>query len=445
MKWNKVFLIGLISFFLIGCQSEQQDEEHSESSVSSIISSEEDTIVLEGEVLSIDTGAITIQIDGQTYKFPEESMSIEEGDVLRLVLSGEPVTGTVNHDIEIVEVTVLTNIIEDKISSLIDEMSMEEKVGQMFLARLPEVDADLLAEQYFLGGYIWFARDFSEKTPAIIQAEITELHAAVPTNLFMAVDEEGGDVVRVSSFDAFRFEPFPSPQEAFSMGGWEEVHAVEREKAALLKGLGLNLNLAPVADVPINEDDFIYSRSFSTDAAEVADFVEQVVTIYAEEELGSVLKHFPGYGGNVDTHVGIAYDEREYQTFLDWDFIPFEAGIAAGANGILVSHNVITAIDDSMPATLSPEVISILREDLGYEGMIVTDDLIMDGLRMFTDAEEAAVLAVLAGNDLLISSEFTIQVPAVIEAVKSGRITEERIEESVSRILRTKIDLGIIE
>lgn len=229
------------------------------------------------------------------------------------------------------------------------------------------------------------------------------------------------------------------------MGGWEEVHAVEREKAALLKGLGLNLNLAPVADVPINEDDFIYSRSFSTDAAEVADFVEQVVTIYAEEELGSVLKHFPGYGGNVDTHVGIAYDEREYQTFLDWDFIPFEAGIAAGANGILVSHNVITAIDDSMPATLSPEVISILREDLGYEGMIVTDDLIMDGLRMFTDAEEAAVLAVLAGNDLLISSEFTIQVPAVIEAVKSGRITEERIEESVSRILRTKIDLGIIE
>lgn len=139
MKWNKVFLIGLISFFLIGCQSEQQDEEHSESSVSSIISSEEDTIVLEGEVLSIDTGAITIQIDGQTYEFPEESMSIEEGDVLRLVLSGEPVTGTVNHDIEIVEVTVLTNIIEDKISSLIDEMSMEEKVGQMFLARLHEV------------------------------------------------------------------------------------------------------------------------------------------------------------------------------------------------------------------------------------------------------------------------------------------------------------------
>ncbi|HJB24830.1 MAG TPA: beta-hexosaminidase, partial [Candidatus Jeotgalibaca pullicola] len=259
------------------------------------------------------------------------------------------------------------------------------------------------------------------------------------------VDEEGGEVTRVSSFEQYRSEPFLSPQEAFVWDGWEEIRAQEQEKALLLKELGLNMNLAPVADVPLEETDFIYSRAFSMDPNEVAEFVKTAVKLSQDEKVASVIKHFPGYGNNMDTHTGIAYDERDFQTFIERDFLPFQAGIEAGASAVLVAHNVITSVDETMPASLSPEVNQLLRENLSFDGIVMTDDLIMDGLRLFAETEEAAVLAVLAGNDILISSEFPAQVSAVISAVEEGRIAEEQINEAVLRILKIKLQLEIIE
>lgn len=326
----------------------------------------------------------------------------------------------------------------------LEQMTLEEKVGQLFLARLPDIEALEMAQNYHLGGYIWFAKDFSEKQPEQVQEEVSALQEASPYGMFMAVDEEGGDVIRISSFSQYRSEPFPSPQEEFQLNGWEGIEERAEEKASLLKELGFNLNLAPVADVPTAEEDFIYSRSFSTDPTLVSQFVETEVTQFKEGQVGTVLKHFPGYGNNVDTHVGVAYDDRVYETFLERDFLPFQAGIEAGTEGILVAHNVIKAIDPTLPATLSPAVIQLLRVELAFEGLIITDDLVMEGLQAFADPEEAAVLAVLAGNDLLISSDFTIQMAAVLEAVEEGRITEARIDESVRRILHIKKELGIL-
>ena len=160
--------------------------------------------------------------------------------------------------------------------------------------------------------------------------------------------------------------------------------------------------------------------------------------------IGSVLKHFPGYGSNVNTHTGIAIDERSLESFRQNDFLPFESGIEAGAPVILVSHNIINAVDSSRPASLSPAVHDILREELGFSGLIITDDLYMDAIRQYTQGQEAAVMAVIAGNDLLCCTDYETQYPAVVQAVRNGRISESRIDQSVARILLTKKMMGIM-
>ena len=163
------------------------------------------------------------------------------------------------------------------------------------------------------------------------------------------------------------------------------------------------------------------------------------------QHMGSVLKHFPGYGGNADTHTGMVYDDRPFETFVSGDFLPFSAGIKAGADMVLVAHNIVNCMDSRYPASLSPRVHQILREDLGFDGVIVTDDLYMDGVRDFAGDEQAAVLAVQAGNDLLCCTDFETQIPAVLAAVEDGTIPESRIDQSVLRILKMKISLGLLE
>jgi len=161
--------------------------------------------------------------------------------------------------------------------------------------------------------------------------------------------------------------------------------------------------------------------------------------------MGSVLKHFPGYGNNGDTHKNIIFDKRDYKQFENVDFVPFKAGIAAGGDCILVSHNIVECIDNTMPASLSNEMNRIIREELDFNGVIITDDLMMDGVSNFVSDEESAVMAILAGNDMVLSTDFQIQYNSVLQAVNDGRITEERLDESIERILRWKKKLGLIE
>ncbi len=332
---------------------------------------------------------------------------------------------------------------EDEFQDLLESMTLEEKVGQMFLARCPEQDAAVKAEEYHLGGYLLFARDFEEKTREQVRGDIETYQNSVRIPLLIGVDEEGGSVTRISRFAAFRTEPFPSPQELYSQGGLEAVRTDTEEKCSLLKSLGVNVNFAPVCDVSTNPEDFIYDRSFGQDAEMTAEYVQTVTESMKGTGVACVLKHFPGYGNNADTHTGIAWDYRSMETFENSDFIPFEAGIRSGAQLVLVSHNIVSCMDEDRPASLSPQVHEILREDLGFSGVIVTDDLVMDGIRQFTDDGNAAVLAVQAGNDLLCCTDFETQIPAVLQAVESGEIAEERIDESVLRILKLKTELGL--
>ena len=185
--------------------------------------------------------------------------------------------------------------------------------------------------------------------------------------------------------------------------------------------------------------------SILKDASATAEYVATVIDARKSEKIGSVLKHFPGYGNNTDTHNGIAYDERTYEEFVNSDFLPFSAGISHGADIVLVSHNIVNCFDADYPASLSPKVHEILREQLGFDGVIITDDLFMNAIKDFTDNDSAAVLAVKAGNDLICCKDFEEQIPAVLQAVQNGEITEERLDESVLRILNLKINLGLLE
>ena len=325
-----------------------------------------------------------------------------------------------------------------------DGLTLEEQTAQMFFVRCPETDAAALTAEYDIGGYLLFGRDFDGQTPETITSTIASYQNAAKTPMLIGVDEEGGTVVRVSSNPAFRAAKFRSPQALYDEGGFDRIVSDTAEKDALLDSLGINVNFAPVCDVSTDPNDFIYARSFGREAAQTSEYVRTVVQQMVRDKTGMVLKHFPGYGNNADTHTGIAIDERSMDSFRQSDFLPFEAGIEAGAQSVLVSHNVVTCMDADHPASLSAEVHRVLRDELGFDGVILTDDLIMDAIRDYTGGENAAVLAVQAGNDMLTSSDFLTQYNAVLAAVRDGRIAKSTIREAAVRVIDWKMQLGLI-
>lgn len=341
-----------------------------------------------------------------------------------------------------VEITVPES--RTQAEKLLSSMTLEEKVGQLFFVRVPAEDAAQAVAQYHFGGYILFGRDFQDKTREQVRADIQGYQDSAKVPLLLGVDEEGGTVVRASANPDICDEPYWSPRRLYEAGGLDLVLSVERDKIRTLQGLGLNVNFAPVCDITQQEGAFLYDRSLGQDARTTAGYVGRVVSLYGEEGMGCVLKHFPGYGNNPDTHTGIAVDERPYEAFQREDFLPFEAGIQAGAGCVLVSHNIVTCRDGEAPASLSPEWHRVLREELGFTGCIITDDLVMDAIQEYCDASSAAVQAVQAGNDLLCCSDYETQYPAVLAAVESGELSEERIEESALRVLRWKEELGLL-
>jgi len=333
----------------------------------------------------------------------------------------------------------------DPLVLLLENMTLEEKVGQLFLARCPDVKAVEDIQKYHFGGYILFARDFENETPDSVRTTIAAYQAAASVPMLIAVDEEGGSVTRVSRYTAFREKKFNSPRYLYGKGGLPLIAETEREKCLLLSSLGINVNVGPVCDVTTDKNAFMYNRSLGQDPQTTGEFVSAVVQVMAENGIGSVLKHFPGYGNNADTHVGIAVDNRTLLELEGRDLVPFSAGISAGCDAILISHVYITALDPRLPATLSPAVHQYLRENMGFDGVIVTDDLVMDAITDTYGAGEAAVLAVLAGNDLLCSTEYAVQYEAVLQAVQDGRISMDQLNASVLRLLRWKQELGLIK
>lgn len=333
---------------------------------------------------------------------------------------------------------------EDPIRLMLNQMSLEERVGQLFLARCDANTAVTDLQTYHLGGFVLFAQDFEGQTPDSLREKLTSYQSTAKIPMLIAVDEEGGTVTRVSRYSAFRASPFLSPREYFAQGGMELVVQAEEEKSQLLHDLGISVNLGPVCDLADDPQAFMYQRSMGSDIQTVSDFVTGTVQIMGENSIGSALKHFPGYGNNTDTHTGMAVDSRTLDELAQRDLLPFAAGIQAGCDAILVSHTIVEAFDPSLPASLSPAVHQYLREDMSFSGVILTDDLVMQAITDTYGAGEAAVMAVLAGNDLLCSTEYATQYQAVLDAVLEGRIDIDVLNQAVRHVLQWKIDLGLL-
>lgn len=333
----------------------------------------------------------------------------------------------------------------NKAEEIMANMTLEEKVGQMFLVRYPRTSPISEIKSESPGGYILFSVDFDNKTKDSIKTELENNQANSKIKMFFAVDEEGGLVNRVSSHSAFRSSKFDSPQNLFKKGGLQAIVSDSYEKSELLKSIGLNMNLAPVADVSTSSSDFIYSRTLGKSANETANYISEIVKAMNEKNMISSLKHFPGYGNNVDTHTGISIDNRSYENFEANDFLPFKSGIENNAPTILVSHNIVKCMDSELPASLSANVHKILREELGFSGLIITDDLAMDAVKSYANNGEAAVKAVQSGNDIIITSDFKNQKKQVLNAISRGEISEETINTAVKRILACKLAYGIIK
>ena len=339
---------------------------------------------------------------------------------------------------------------EQRLNERIAGMTLEEKVGQLFFVRCPETGAAEDVKSYHIGGLLLFGRDYKDADGNWLSADdftakLASYQAAADLPLFIGSDEEGGTVTRASRNPNLFSSPLKSPQELYAAAGMDGLLEETLRYNERLKALGINVNFAPVCDVSTDENDFIHARSFGKDAQATADYVSRVVPEYEAAGVACVLKHFPGYGNNVDTHTGIAVDERTYESFETADFLPFSAGIAAGAPFVLVSHNVVNCMDASLPASLSPKVHEILRGTLGFDGLIVTDDLAMDAVKSYAQDGSVAVLALQAGNDMIVTTDYRTQIPQVIAAVQSGEIDEREIDAHVYRVLHEKQALGLID
>lgn len=338
-----------------------------------------------------------------------------------------------------------------KAEEKLKELTEDEIIAQLFLVGTHTTsDFEKLQEKQF-GGYLFFADFFKNKTENQIKSEIKKLNENSKIPLLIAVDEEGGGVVRVSSNNKLISEPFKYSSEIYQNGGFEAIRQDTINKSEFLSNLGINLNLAPVVDICENETDYMYKRSFKQGKELTSTFAKTVIKASKESNVSYALKHFPGYGNNVDTHKNTSIDERTYNDIYNNDLEPFRAGIEEGAEAILISHNVVTSIDPENPASLSPKIHTLLREDLEFEGIIITDSLNMGAIANDYSTKDAIEKAILAENDFIIvtidkSSKETYDdiVNAVKTAINSGKISKEDIYEKAKNIIAWKCYKGVL-
>jgi beta-N-acetylhexosaminidase len=333
--------------------------------------------------------------------------------------------------------------VEDCVENMLRSMTLEEKLGQMFMIGIQGTDVDeeslFMLHQYHIGGIILFDRNM--KT----QEQVKQLNAHLQAQageklpLFIAVDEEGGVVARMKE----QLPPPPSAQEIGETGTPDNARLWARKTARALRNIGFNVNLAPVADIGTGR-----GRSFGNTPVVVTDFVRSAASGYEQEDFIYCLKHFPGLGrGKVDTHLDSTVVNASRRELMKWDVMPFQSCIREKNPSdyfIMVNHATYSKLERNVPASISKVIqTDFLRRDLGYQGVIITDDIAMGALSKYYAPPDIALRAVRAGADIILSCH-VYQNGAdaylrLLRAVEKGEIREERINESLRRILRVKL------
>ena len=346
----------------------------------------------------------------------------------------------------------------EPVQALLDSMSLDEKICQLFIVRPEDLggsypvtqvneNLDDLLMQYPVGGVVFFGENILDREQCISLIDGFQNGSRIP--LFVCVDEEGGLVSRVGSNSAMGTTPFPEMGQIGRNGDPQAAYNVGYTIGSEIRKLGFNLDFAPVADVNTNPNNpIIGSRAFSSDPETAAVMAEACVKGFQDAGVISCLKHFPGHGDtDADSHTGYVSIGKSLEELTQVELVPFLKGIDAGVPVIMAGHIACPGItDDELPASLSPVLIdSLLRQQLGYTGVIVTDAMDMSAIADRYTAGEAAVLALQAGCDMvLIPADLDEAIDAVRQAVKDGTLTTARIDESVFRILKLKEAYGIL-
>ena len=339
---------------------------------------------------------------------------------------------------------------DEQVEDLVNSMSLTEKIGQMVMVGVHGTDVNedslYMLHQFHFGGIVLFDRNMESKEQVRQLTAHLQEQAGEKLPLFISADEEGGLVVRMRN----QLPELPSQQEIGATGDPEQARVWAETIAKQVKDMGLNSNFAPVADIG-----FERGRSYGTDADTVTAFLEKAAAGYEGEKLYYTLKHFPGIGrSSVNSHVEISDIDVSKEELLETDLKPFRAIIEAHEPEryfIMVSHIRYPQLDPQEGASLSrPIMTGLLREQLGYRGLIITDDLAMGAVAKHNSFRELGVKAVQAGADIaLICHEYANQQEVylgILDAVKNGTISEERINESVRRIVKTKLKyLGTVQ
>lgn len=346
--------------------------------------------------------------------------------------------------------------IPEKIQQYIEEMSVEEKIGQLLMPAFREFDyTDSVAEfttamenvidEYKVGGIILFKENITGKKQ--VQGLISDLQENSDLPLWIGVDEEGGIVSRISSNPEMGFEPIEAAFDIGEAGNTDKAYEIGRQLGSMLGELGFNIDFAPVADIWSNPDNrVIGKRSFGNDPHIVSKMVKEVVRGLEEEEVISVVKHFPGHGDTAeDSHLGRAFVNRSLEELRQQELIPFQEAIDRGVPGVMIGHVELPQIDQGMPATLSKKIITdLLKKEMGFKGLVITDALDMEAVTSQFGKGEAAVISFLAGTDILLMPDIHEAHSHLLQACKDAKITQERLDESVYKILYTKYEYGII-
>lgn len=385
---------------------------------------------------------------------PKDNMVENQGqDVMINDISANNITEEEGSDQE-----SLSEELDKKVQEIVQAMSREEKAAQLFFVT-PEAltgyqhvtaagDTTMAAlQKYPVGGIVYFAQNLvdSQQTQEMLKnvQEYALRTKGIP--VFLGVDEEGGRVLRIGSNDNFSVEHVSAMGELVKEQNAEDViyHSADTI-GAYLSELGFNVDFAPDADVLVNADNqVIGDRSFGEDPELVADMAWIYTQGLHNNQILACYKHFPGHGGTIaDSHTGAAYLDRTLEELYQTELVPFADGSKKGIDFIMVAHisdREVTGSEE--PASLSPVFVTdILRGNLGYQGIIITDSLSMGAVTEHYDSGEAAVLALQAGCDmLLMPQDFQAAYQAVLDAVADDTISQERLDESVERIIGAKM------
>lgn len=370
----------------------------------------------------------------------------------------DSVSGGTDHEDNNDKDGMAEDMLEQKARAALEKMSLEEKVAQLFIATPeslggvdPVTDASQFQSQYNnlpVGGLIFFDKNFVDvaQTQAMLAGAQSFSQERLNLPIFLSCDEEGGTVARVANSGVLGIAPQPSAAE---LGASQDLNVIRQQGEYVgqyLHQLGFNVDFAPDADVITNpENTVLAGRTFSSDPAQVAQMALAFTQGLEAEHVLPVYKHFPGHGSTSgDTHDGFAYSNRTLEELENCDLIPFQTGIANGIPAIMVAHISLPELTGSdLPASLNPQIITdLLRKQMGYSGLIITDALNMGAVADHYDSREAVIRALQAGADMvLMPGDLYTDYEAVVNAVHTGDYPEAQLNDSVLRVLKAKFAL----